>query len=197
MVRNGGKGCATVLILPDDLRRSRLISDDYRQQQEQLHENPQYGVASEAYAPLVAKACNQYDIRELLDYGCGKGRLAESLMRNRMVDHPMRFQHYDPAVPKWAADPEPCEMVACIDVLEHIEPALLDNVLDDLQRLTQAIGVFTVSTIPAKKTLADGRNAHLIVQSESWWLPKIMERFDLHVFQKVPDGFFVLVMNGA
>lgn len=197
MVRDSGKGGATLLILPDDVRRSRLISDDYRQQQEQLHENPQYGVASECYAPLVAKACNQYDIRELLDYGAGKGRLAETLMRGRMVDHPMRFQHYDPAVPKWSATPEPCEMVACIDVLEHIEPALLDNVLDDLQRLTESVGVFTVSTVAAQKTLADGRNAHLIIEPASWWLPKIMARFDMHIFQKVPDGFFVLVMNGA
>jgi hypothetical protein len=112
-----------------------------------------------------------------------------------MVDHPMRFQHYDPAVPKWSQAPEPCEMVACIDVLEHIEPALLDNVLDDLKRVTQTVGLFTVSTVEAMKTLADGRNAHLIVEGPEFWLPRIMERFDLHVFQRIPDGFFVLVMG--
>lgn len=196
MVRNARQGAdsTVTLILPDDIRKTRLISDEYRKQQETLHENPDYGIASTHYAPLVAKACNQYDIRELLDYGAGKGRLAETIIRSRMVDHPMRFQHYDPAVPKWSATPEPCEMVACIDVLEHIEPHLLDNVLDDLQRVTQAIGVFTVSTVEAKKTLDDGRNAHLIVEPSSWWLPKLMQRFELHVFQKIPDGFFVLVM---
>ena len=31
-----------------------LISEEYRQMQQQLHENPSYGVASVEYAPLVA-----------------------------------------------------------------------------------------------------------------------------------------------
>lgn len=179
-----------MLELPDHLRRSRLISEDYRRQQQELHKNPDYGVASTHFAPIVSKVCNQYGVEELLDYGAGKGRLAQNLD----VDHSMMVQQYDPAIPEWADEPEPCEMVACIDVLEHIEPALLENVLDDLQRLTRRIGLFTVSTVFAEKTLDDGRNAHLIVRPMEWWLPKIMERFELHVCQRTPDGFFVLVM---
>jgi hypothetical protein len=84
-------------------------------------------------------------------------------------------------------------MVACIDVLEHIEPDCLDDVLDHLKHLTGKIGFFTVSCIPAKKTLPDGRNAHLIQESPEWWLPKITDRFALQSFQRSPDGFVVLV----
>jgi hypothetical protein len=178
-----------VLILPEELRRTRLISDDYRKQQEELHQNPDYGVASTHFAPIVSRICNDYRVQELLDYGAGKGRLAQSIK----VDHDMRVQLYDPAVPEWADSPDPCEMVACIDVLEHIEPSLLENVLDDLQRCTQSIGLFTVATEPAMKTLSDGRNAHLIVQPASWWLPKIMERWELQTYQRRDDGFLVLV----
>jgi hypothetical protein len=178
-----------VLILPEELRRTRLISDDYRKQQEELHQNPDYGVASTHFAPIVSRICNDYQVQELLDYGAGKGRLAQSIK----VDHDMRVQLYDPAVPEWADPPDPCEMVACIDVLEHIEPSLLENVLDDLQRCTQSIGLFTVATEPAMKTLSDGRNAHLIVQPASWWLPKIMERWELQTYQRRDDGFLVLV----
>jgi len=183
-----------VLILTDDQRRERLISDEYRRQQVELHEDENYGVASTHFASLVAKVVNQYGVDEMLDYGAGKGRLAQTLIRDRLIDHPMRIQHYEPAVVEWADMPEPCEMVACLDVLEHIEPALLDNVLDDLQRVTKSIGLFTVSTVEAMKVLPDGRNAHLIVEPASWWLPKILERWDLHVFQKTQDGFMVLVM---
>lgn len=182
------------LIVPDHARQARLISDAYRRQQERLHENPDYGVASEHFAPLVARVINQYGVQELLDYGAGKGRLAQTLMRDRLVDHPMRIQQYDPAMPEIADAPEPSQMVACIDVLEHIEPELLDNVLDDLQRVTRDIGFFTVATEPAVKVLDDGRNAHLTVQPAKWWLPKICDRWDLHVFQKTPDGFLVVVM---
>jgi hypothetical protein len=64
-------------------------------------------------------------------------------------------------------------MVACIDVLEHIEPKLLENVLDDLQRVTREIGFFTVSTVLAEKTLADGRNAHLIVEGPEFLVAEV------------------------
>lgn len=183
-----------MLIVPEQYRKERLISDDYRKQQTELHKDPNYGVASTHFAGIVAKVVNQYGVSELLDYGAGKGRLGQTLVEQRQVSNPLRIQHYDPAVPDWADEPDPCEMVACIDVLEHIEPSLLDNVLDDLLRCTKEIGLFTVSTVAAIKTLDDGRNAHLIVQPASWWLPKIMERWDLHVFQKQQDGFLVLVM---
>lgn len=181
------------LILPPEIARTRLISDEYRQLQAELHKNKDYGVASVHFAPIVSRVCNQYGVQELLDYGAGKGRLMASLT----VDHPMRIQCYDPAIPKWADAPEPSEMVACIDVLEHIEPQKLENVLDDLKRVTKRIGLFTVATVPATKSLADGRNAHLIVEPSQWWLPKILERWELHVFQKTADGFLVVVMSSS
>lgn len=179
-----------MLIVPDDLKPELLISDEYRAIQKELHKNPDYGVASVHFAPFVSKVCNQYEVKELLDYGCGKARLMGALD----VDHKMEIQLYEPSNPEWADLPEPSEMVACIDVLEHVEPAKLDNVLDDLKRVTKRIGLFTISTEPAMKVLPDGRNAHLIIEHPDWWLPKIMERWDLQSFQKTPDGFIVLVM---
>lgn len=182
-----------MLILPDDVRRERLISAEYRKQQSQMHEQYEYGTASKLYAPLVAKVVNTYQVSRMLDYGAGRGNLFKTMAGQKLLQRPLKVQHYDPAVEAWSADPEPCEMVACIDVLEHIEPDLLDNVLDDLQRLTQRVGAFSVATTPALKTLPDGRNAHLIVEPETWWLPKFWSRFDIQLFQKTPDGFFILV----
>jgi hypothetical protein len=182
-----------MLIVPDHLKQERLISPEYLAQQRTLHENPDYGVASTHFAPIVAKVMNQYGVTQLLDYGAGKGRLGQTLTGKRMVDHRFILQHYEPAMDEWADEPEPMQMVACLDVLEHIEPNRIENVLDDLQRCTLEIGVFSVSTEPAMKTLSDGRNAHLIIEPASWWLPKLLARFDLHTFQKMPDGFFVLV----
>lgn len=178
------------LVLPPEIAKEQLISEDYRAQQKKLHENPDYGVASTHFAPVISKVCEQYEVKELLDYGCGKARLMKSLT----VKHPMQIQLYDPAIPEWSDIPEPSEMVACVDVLEHIEPSKLNHVLEDLQRVTTRIGFFSVSTVPAVKTLPDGRNAHLIIEDSNWWLPKFISRWDIHVMQKLPDGFFVLVM---
>lgn len=101
---------------------------------------------------------------------------------------------YEPSRPDWAASPSPSPMVACIDVLEHVEPECLDAVLDDLARCVQQIGFFTVHTGAAVKVLPDGRNAHLIQEPPAWWLPKLLERFELHSFTAMQHGFWVIVM---
>ena len=173
------------------MSEATLISEEYRKMQQQLHENPNYGIASVGYAPLVAELIEKVGALEMLDYGAGKGRLGITLKQH--LKSPPSVRHYDPAIPAWSARPEPCGFVACIDVLEHIEPALLDHVLDDLQRVTARVGIFTVHTGPAKKVLPDGRNAHLIQQPPAWWLPKIFTRFELVTFDRIPAGFWVVV----
>ena len=168
-----------------------LISEEYRKLQQQLHQNPKYGLASVQFAPMVAQVIEATGAHELLDYGAGKGRLGVAL--KDYIQRPLTIHHYDPAIPAWSAPPRPCGFVACIDVLEHIEPPLLDNVLDDLKRVTTDVGVFTVHTQPAVKFLPDGRNAHLIQQPPAWWLPKLLERFELANFNRVAMGFMVVV----
>ena len=172
-------------------KNAPLISEDYRRMQQDLHKNPDYGVASVGYAPLVAQVMEAVGATELLDYGAGKGRLGMTLREQAAA--PLTIHHYDPAIPEWSAPAQPCRFVACIDVLEHIEPHLIDNVLDDLQRVTAGMGVFTVHTGAAVKILTDGRNAHLIQQPPSWWLPKFMARFELVQFSRMPQGFWVSV----
>jgi len=166
-----------------------LITEDYRKEQETLHKNPNYGVASVQYAPIVTNIINQLNIREVLDYGAGKGRLGQSIE----PAHNVAMHRYDPGVPEWSDIPDSAEMVCCIDVLEHIEPELLDNVLDDLARCTEFYGFFTVHTGPAVKVLSDGRNAHLTQEGPEWWIPKFMERWELLQYQIQPNGFYVLV----
>lgn len=168
-----------------------LISEDYRKMQQKLHENPEYGVASVLYAPLVAELIEVVGANEMLDYGAGKGRLGIALKQK--LKNPISVRHYEPAIPEWSGRPDPCNFVACIDVLEHIEPVSLENVLDDLRRVTAGAGIFTVHTGAAKKVLPDGRNAHLIQQPPAWWMPKFFARFDLVTFNRMPNGFWVAV----
>lgn len=170
-----------------------VISEEYRRTQAELHaSNDAYGIASVGFAPLVADILNKTQIGELLDYGAGKGRLGQALGDH--IDHPVRVRMYEPSRPDWAATPSPAPMVACIDVLEHVEPDCLDAVLDDLKRCVERVGFFTVHTGPAVKVLPDGRNAHLIQETPAWWLPKLLERFDLHCFTRLDNGFWVIVL---
>lgn len=170
-----------------------MISAAYKTEQQRMHaDNPSYGVASMSYAPIVTQLINKMGVTELLDYGCGKGRLAQSIQ----PDHDVEVRQYDPGIPGLDESPDSAQFVTCIDVLEHIEPEYLDAVLDDLKRVVEFFGFFTVHTGPAVKVLSDGRNAHLTQEPPRWWLPKIMERFELLQFVKVPNGFYVVVKRG-
>jgi hypothetical protein len=150
-----------------------LISESYRQANAELHaRNERYGTSGPVHLKAVASLIRGYRAASVLDYGAGKGLLAEYLPW-------IRFQNYDPAVPEWAAEPTAADLVICTDVLEHIEPECLEEVLDHLQRLTLKAIFLEIALVPAFKHLADGRNAHLIVEPMEWWLPKLWQRFYL------------------
>lgn len=166
-----------------------LITDEYRTMQEELHARGNYGTAALALGNKVSALVDGLHINSLLDYGCGSKR---SLLKVLEVDHDVVYQGYDPGVP--GADKKaPADLVTCIDVLEHIEPELLDNVLDDLQSLSPSWAFFTIHTGPAAKILSDGRNAHLIQEPPAWWLPKLLARWELQTFAAVGPGFHVLL----
>jgi hypothetical protein len=169
-----------------------LISDEYRAMQKHLHDSTIYGVVGREFAPEVARIMAQVGAEELLDYGAGS-RLSLKRGLDELGVKGYEYRPYEPAVPEYAGEPAPSSFVCCIDVLEHIEPELLDNVLDDLKRVTRGVGFYTIHSGPANKTLPDGRNAHLIQEGPQWWLPKIMERWELQSFQRRKNGFAVLV----
>lgn len=161
------------------------ISEEYRALNRSLHEQPAYGTSGQKWAPHVTQLCREFLTTDVLDYGCGKGTLGKTL--------PFVIKEYDPCVEGKEAFPSPADVVVCTDVLEHIEPDHLEAVLDDLRRLTKKAGFFTVATVPAMKTLSDGRNAHLIQEKSGWWLPKFLTRFELTFFQDFGGEFVVVV----
>lgn len=152
----------------------QLISEEYRSLNTDLHSNPAYGVSSVRHVGMVCSIAQKFETQDILDYGCGKSMLARNI--------PFNIQEYDPAIKEHAEEPKPADIVVCTDVLEHIEPELLDNVLKHLKKLTKKAGFFTVATRPAKKILADGRNAHLIVQPAAWWEEKLKKLFNIVKF---------------
>jgi hypothetical protein len=169
---------------------SPLISEPYRAEQAKLHETKTYGTASINYAPLVTQIIDKLEITHLLDYGAGSQM---NLGKHIRPKGKLTYQAYDPCVSELSGEPVPAQLVCCIDVLEHIEPEYLDSVLDHLASLTEAVVFLTVCTVAAFKKLSDGRNAHLTQQPMSWWLPKIMERFEVQTVQATSDKTFHVI----
>jgi 2-polyprenyl-3-methyl-5-hydroxy-6-metoxy-1,4-benzoquinol methylase len=123
----------------------------------------------------------RHGLSDVLDYGCGKQTLARALADLKVIG-------YDPAFEELSAPPSPADLVVCGDVLEHVEPEHLDSVFDDLARCTRRLAFLVVATRPARKQLADGRNAHLSQMSASRWLNHILPRFDVkYMAQHLPE----------
>lgn len=148
-----------------------LISPAYRQEQIILHQRPNgYGGKGKKWSTAVKALAWSHDCESVLDYGCGEGSLAVHLMLSgRLTD----IREYDPAMPGYDDLPEPADLVVCTDVLEHIEPDRLAAVLAHLRSLTKKLLFVVIATRPSGKTLTDGRNAHLILESAEWWQARI------------------------
>lgn len=156
-----------------------LISASYREMNTKLHHDRlDYGVGGGRHVPTVVKLAESLKTTSVLDYGCGKGYLGRAM--------PFPIWEYDPAITGKDTTARPADLVVCLDVLEHIEPEKLEFVLDDLRRVTRKVAYFVIHTGPSSKTLADGRNAHLIQKPMKWWNKHIGRHF--HIGKVWPQG---------
>lgn len=145
-----------------------LISSAYVKEQRALHQQPAYGSRGFNWAYVVAGIARIEKCATILDYGAGKGTLTKTL-----IEAGLKCLAYDPAVDLFPNPPvHPFDLVVAVDVLEHIEPACLGDVLAHIARLTKKILFVAISTQPSKRWMTDGRNTHLIVEEgATWWRP--------------------------
>lgn len=150
-----------------------LVSPEYLAQLRELHarRDATFGENAGRFKDRVVNICRDFKCRSVLDYGCGKGQLIDALPEYLLA------QGYDPAIQHFADPPTPADLVVCTDMLEHVEPEYVVGVLDDIARLAKKAVMIKLATVEARKTLADGRNAHLIVRPASWWLPHFWGRW--------------------
>lgn len=150
-----------------------LISENYRRLNADLHHRTIFGQRGERHAPVVRDLLVEYDAQTVLDYGAGRGTLQTALSD-------VQVWSYDPAVERFASPPPPCDVVVCTDVLEHIEPECLGDVLEHLASLTRVVAHIVIAIKPdGHKKLRDGRDPHLIVKPPEWWRAKLAEYYPL------------------
>lgn len=169
------------------MKRSALISDEYRATQQWLHRQPQgYGGKGSKWAQAVVDLHSRYGGTSILDYGCGQGTLGRTA---RPLLPEVRWLDYDPAIKGKDRLPEMADIVVCTDVLEHIEPEKLDSVIAHLFSLSRRALFAVISVVPSAKTLPDGRGAHLTVQPATWWRSRMRaDGFTLAGVKVRPSG---------
>lgn len=172
-----------------EIQRQEHISDIGQHREKEV----MYGAVGKLYAGhvsiLAGKLVKKKGAATLLDYGCGKRTLEQELPPITGLS----VHAYDPCIDGLDETPEPADLVVCTDVLEHIEPECLDNVLNDLKRVTKELLFLSVSTRRAANTRSDGQNRHTIVEDHEWWRPKIRKRFDIVDTQIYQNDKFICV----
>lgn len=148
-----------------------LISKGYEKQNRLLHADPRgFGGDGKKHAERVLEFARKVGARSICDYGCGEGTLKRAMVALGWQGF---FCEYDPAMSGKDSLPKPAHLVACTDVLEHIEPDRLDNVLRHIWAVAETSAFMAIATRPANKHLPDGRNAHLIIETPQWWVDKL------------------------
>lgn len=153
-----------------------IINDEYKQQLQALHKNPKMFEAGAKKLGKLDKFLTQYTPTSLIDFGCGKGNLIKAIAEN----YPgISVTGYDPGVEEFENLPDGTfDLLISTDALEHVEPEMIDETLKVINRLFSKAAYLVIASYRAKKTLPDGRNAHLIIESFDWWEQKIKQYID-------------------
>lgn len=155
------------------------ISDEYRNLLLDMRQKKkEWGSTGRKYGEEVGEWCTELGCRTVLDYGCGTESLRLTLPRG------IGYAGYDPAVTgKFDLPKGEYDMVACIDVMEHVEEEHVESVLDQIFDVAEKAVYFLISCTPAKAILPDGRNAHITIKEAGEWFDLLTTRYDWS-FQK-------------
>jgi 2-polyprenyl-3-methyl-5-hydroxy-6-metoxy-1,4-benzoquinol methylase len=146
-----------------------LINDEYKKQLQEMHQKPKMFYRGTKVASKLEDFLKTYNPSSLIDFGCGKGDLHKLL--GEMIP---KVTGYDPGMPEFENLPnDTYEVLVSTDVLEHIEPEMIDETLKAINNLFTKSCYLLIASYPAKKHLPDGRNAHLIIESFDWWKNKL------------------------
>jgi len=113
----------------------------------------------------------------ILDYGCGKGWQYTRDEVHKEWNIPMPTL-YDPYVEEYSKLPgvgtKYFDLVLCVDVMEHILPEEVDEVLHSVFFLGNFV-YFHIDTKPALKEFSCGTNFHTSLHEKDWWINKLNE----------------------
>jgi len=153
------------------------LSMDYSATYTQMHQHNEKtfaGYSLKNYLGEIAALVKETSAETLLDYGSGKGYqyLAKRMHEAWGGILPVC---YDVGVRQLTERPTgKFDGVISTDVLEHIAEPDVDQVLDDIFSFAEAFVFLAIACRKSKKTLPDGRDAHLTVREPSWWDAKLV-----------------------
>lgn len=153
---------------------ARLFANDtigagYKEQLQKEHNGSKWGSTGARYSGGDIEALiRRYNPRSALDYGCGKGTVAQTFVE---VD----WAEYDPGIPGKDVKPSGMyDLVTCTDVMEHVEAAHVPGVIKDLNKYTKTALFVDIACYPTGKLFGEGpykgQDLHITLMEPEEWI---------------------------
>jgi hypothetical protein len=135
------------------------------------------GRSLEPHVDAIATMVRANNVKTLLDFGSGKGKLytddttSDDVRAKLMPAWPgVQVTCYDPGYEPFAGPVEGTfDAVISTDVVEHIPAPDIPWLLDELFGYATTCVYVVAACYPAKKILPDGTNAHCTLYPPRWW----------------------------
>lgn len=135
-------------------------------------QNPDYGAGSRHYE-YVRALLLYFGFSSALDYGCGKGILADQITRSGVSI----CGKFDPAIPEYdRLPPDSFDVVINTDVLEHIPEIEIPHFLGGLRSVSNN-AIIIPHLAKARQILPNGENAHCTIKSPEEWQTMLQQAF--------------------
>jgi len=137
------------------------------------------GLSILQHADEIGKLIKQYEVKKVLDYGCGHGDQyrAPHRLHARWGLKWWDVTLYDPSFER--IDEQPVgkwDLVVCSDVLEHIPEDQVEDTIGYLFMYARKLVWASVCCRPAKKNfLGTDINLHVTLKPVAWWEAKFIE----------------------
>ena len=135
------------------------------------------------HAGVIRELISETGTKTILDYGSGKGHYYSTELESGDGTHYPNLQAYwgveeitcyDPGYEPFAKLPEgPFNGVISTDVMEHLPEEDLSWIISEIFSFASEFVYLNICTLPAKRLLPNGENAHCTVKPPEWWVPLI------------------------
>lgn len=187
-------------LLPDTWRwhQETSLEDREAEKYEMMWTKPSYrswSPGNDHYESILEKLCPEPG-SSFIDFGCGTGRLTSRLAQDYLVtgidfaancvDEGLSFPFVKANL--WSLPDLSANYGVCCDVMEHIPPEKVDDVLSNIARVVTSGVYFRIEHEPDSMGALIGVPLHLSVHDKLWWAEKLTQHFRL--VQAHGDGVF-------
>jgi 2-polyprenyl-3-methyl-5-hydroxy-6-metoxy-1,4-benzoquinol methylase len=140
--------------------------------------NLKYGVGGRNHFNLINSIAQDFGIKSIFDFGCGRGTLLEELNKTDKY----KLSGYDPTSSNNqlfsnTINDEPVDMIVSTDVLEHLYEFELNNCFKIFKIKTPILMFHRICGRVASNILPNNTNAHKTVKSYEWWQDVLTDSF--------------------